>query len=53
MEENKELLNILKRRVERLSEEFKLNAPKIVIKTELRLIKDACDRLLLNFEENL
>lgn len=53
MEENKELVDILKRRIERLFEEFNLGAPKIVIKTELRLIKDACDRLLLNFEEIL
>lgn len=52
MEENKELLDILKRRMERLNKEIKDKAPEIIIKNELRLIKDACDKLLEKFDEN-
>ena len=53
METNiKELLTILNRRTERLQEELELRAPKLVIKTELRLIKDACDKLLEKFDKN-
>ena len=54
METNiKELLTILNRRTERLQEELEAEAPKLIIKTELRLIKDVCDKLLEKFEENL
>lgn len=49
----KELLTILNRRTERLQEELELEAPKLVIKTELRLIKDACDKLLEKFDKKL
>ncbi len=52
MEENKELLDILKRRMERLNKEIKDSTPEIIIKNELRLIKDACDKLLEKFDKN-
>ena len=52
MEDNKELLDILKRRMESIKKEIKDNAPEIIIKNELRLIKDACDKLLEKFDKN-
>ena len=52
MEDTKDLLNILTRRMERLDKEIKNSAPEIIIKNELRLIKDACDKLLEKFDKN-
>jgi len=52
MEDTKDLLNTLTKRMERLNKEIKNNAPEIIIKNELRLIKDACDKLLEKFDKN-
>lgn len=38
--------HILLRRYERLVEELTMNAPDIIVRQELRLIKDACEQLL-------
>lgn len=43
---NTELLNCLFRRVDRLKEELAINAPSIIIKNELRLIRDMSIELL-------
>ena len=52
MADVKELFKMLNRRIQRLQEEININAPKLIIKTELLLIKDACDKLLKKFEIN-
>lgn len=41
-----ELLSLLHRRVDRLTEFYKKNATDIILELELRLIKDTCDSLL-------
>ena len=40
-----EELKVLNRRVERLNDEIKLKAPKVIINNELNLILDACSKL--------
>lgn len=48
-------LDLLNRRIERLNEEISIKAPFIIIKTEIGLIKDACNSILnkLQEEENI
>ena len=41
-----EALKLLNRRIERLNEEIKVNAPTIIIKYELKLIQEAIDKLV-------
>jgi hypothetical protein len=43
--DKKEFYRLL-RRCERLTEELTMNAPDIIVRQELRLIKDACEQLL-------
>lgn len=45
-----EKISLLKRRFERLLEEIKLDAPAIVIKTELKLIIKSCEEIGLVLE---
>lgn len=48
-----ETLRLLARRAERLAEEYELNAPIIIKTTELRLINEACQKLLDSLEAEL
>ena len=48
-----ELLKVLKRRVERLEEEVKLNAPVIILMNEIHLINKACDDIARLLEEKV
>ena len=46
-----ELLYRLDRRYQRLQAELEIKAPTLIIKNEIRLIKDACDQILKYLEE--
>lgn len=48
---DKEYLNLLDRRIERLTEEINVSAPKIIIKNELNLIKDLIEKMLSQLED--
>ena len=41
-----EALNLLNRRVERLNEQIKANAPTILIRYEIKLVQEAVDKLV-------
>ena len=48
-----ETLRLLARRAERLAEEYEHDAPALIKLTELRLINEACQRLLDGLEDEV
>jgi len=46
-----ELYNLISNRAKRLKAEQKVNAPYVIIKNELNLIIDACERLKVALEK--
>ncbi|MCI7633422.1 MAG: hypothetical protein MSS80_05225 [Mollicutes bacterium] len=48
---DKNHLDLLNKRVARLIEEINIDAPKIIIKNELKLIKDLIEKMLIQLEE--
>lgn len=48
---DKKHLDLLNKRVVRLTEEMSIGAPKIIIKNELKLIKDLIEKMLIQLEK--
>ena len=46
-----DVIDLLNKRVVRLTEEINIDAPKIIIKNELKLIKDLIEKMLIQLEE--
>ncbi len=48
---DKNYLDLLNKRIARLIEEINIDAPKIIIKNELKLIKDLIEKMLIQLGE--
>ncbi len=48
---DKNYLDLLNKRIARLIEEINIDAPKIIIKNELKLIKDLIEKMLVQLGE--